>query len=82
MEDYRETADYRGHTELAANAALIGFSTLFFGMRIYARALMTKNIGADDAVALVAFVCFLAMVTGLGQENVLMPSAGPPDMPV
>jgi hypothetical protein len=56
MADFKSTPDYHGYTEIDLNAALIGFSTLFFGTRIYVRAFMTKTLGWDDFFALIGYV--------------------------
>src|SRR5437762_2329267 len=38
------------------NAALISFSTVIIALRLYARGFMTKALGIDDAIALVAYL--------------------------
>lgn len=50
MADFKNTPDYHGYIEIDPNAALIGFSTLFFGTRIYVRAFMTKTLGWENCL--------------------------------
>lgn len=61
--DFQNTPDYHGYTEINLNAALIGLTTLFFGTRIYVRAVMTKTLGLDDAVAAIAYVLLVVQST-------------------
>lgn len=61
LPDFRETPDYRGNTVLIANAVLVGFTVVVFGARIYARSFMTKNLGADDLIAFLAFALLVTM---------------------
>lgn len=53
---YWETADYGGNLQRNLNISLIAISTVFFGIKLYVRAFMTKSLGWDDAVAFLAYV--------------------------
>lgn len=55
--DFSDTPGWRGWVLIDVNAVAIGLSTLFVGIRMYVRARMTKNLGMDDALAGVSFVC-------------------------
>ncbi|KAH8588625.1 hypothetical protein B0O99DRAFT_356819 [Bisporella sp. PMI_857] len=57
---FYETSDYKGETQRALNAALIAISTVFIGLRLYVRFMMTKSPGLDDAIA---FIAYLSCVT-------------------
>jgi hypothetical protein len=54
--DFSNTPDYWGNVLLGVNTTMIVLSIIIFGTRIYARTVMTKNLGLDDALAAVAFV--------------------------
>ncbi|KAH8900924.1 hypothetical protein GQ53DRAFT_133065 [Thozetella sp. PMI_491] len=57
--DFRSTPDYHGYVEIQVNSVLIALSTIFYAMRMYTRAFMTKNLGLDDAIATVAFAILI-----------------------
>ncbi|KAI1408477.1 hypothetical protein F5Y13DRAFT_194340 [Hypoxylon sp. FL1857] len=59
--DFSSTSDYRGDTEIGLNAGLIGFSTLFYGLRLFVRINMTKSPGLDDAIAGIAFLLLVLL---------------------
>lgn len=62
--DFNDTPNYRGHTEIGLSAWLIGFSTLFYGLRLVVRVSMTKSPGLDDGIAGIAYVSsFFLMMT-------------------
>ncbi|KAI5927136.1 hypothetical protein F4810DRAFT_707087 [Camillea tinctor] len=54
--DFRATPDYHGRIEINLNACLISLSTVFYGLRVYNRAYMTKTLGLDDGIATIAYV--------------------------
>ncbi|KAI1104738.1 hypothetical protein F4804DRAFT_332000 [Jackrogersella minutella] len=54
--DFSSTPDYHGDTEMGLNGWLIGFSTFFYGLRLYVRIAMTKSPGLDDGIAGIAYV--------------------------
>jgi hypothetical protein len=56
MLDFQKTPDYHGYIEINLNSALIGFTTLFYGTRMYVRAFMTKSLSWDDAFATIAYM--------------------------
>ncbi|KAK3934313.1 hypothetical protein QBC46DRAFT_300024 [Diplogelasinospora grovesii] len=58
--DFQDTPDYLGYRETYLNGFLIAFSTVFFALRIYVRAFMTKTLGWDDAIAGVAYAILVA----------------------
>ncbi|KAK0610706.1 hypothetical protein B0T17DRAFT_621166 [Bombardia bombarda] len=49
--DFSTIPGYKGNIEITLNATLIALPTLFFGIRLYVRAFMTKALGFDDLVA-------------------------------
>lgn len=57
----RDTPGYRGDTQLYLNWFLIGFSTLFVGMRLYARGFMVKRLGVDDLLAVLCLGCLVSL---------------------
>ncbi|KAI1396418.1 hypothetical protein F4819DRAFT_134668 [Hypoxylon fuscum] len=57
--DFNDTPNYRGHTEIGLSAWLIGFSTLFYGLRLVVRVSMTKSPGLDDGIAGIAYLLLL-----------------------
>lgn len=57
----RDTPGYRGDTQLYLNSFLIGFSTLFVGMRLYARGFMVKRLGVDDLLAVLCLGCLVSL---------------------
>ncbi|KAI0143896.1 hypothetical protein F4776DRAFT_444345 [Hypoxylon sp. NC0597] len=59
--DFSSTPDYRGGTEIGLNAGLIGFSTLFYGLRLFVRISMTKSPGLDDAIAGFAYMLLVLL---------------------
>ncbi|OTA70362.1 hypothetical protein K449DRAFT_427889 [Hypoxylon sp. EC38] len=59
--DFSSTPDYRGDTEIGLNAGLIGFSTLFYGLRLFVRISMTKSPGLDDAIAGFAYLLLVLL---------------------
>ncbi|KAB5518048.1 hypothetical protein GE09DRAFT_1230721 [Coniochaeta sp. 2T2.1] len=64
MMDFQNTPDYHGYIEVNLNSALIGFTTLFYGTRMYVRGFMTKTLGWDDAFATLAY-CMLVVQSSL-----------------
>jgi hypothetical protein len=59
--DLSTTPGYRGHTQIVLNATLIAFSTIFVGLRLYARCFMVKRPGLDDVLAVVALGALVAL---------------------
>ncbi|KAI0833147.1 hypothetical protein F5Y06DRAFT_183069 [Hypoxylon sp. FL0890] len=59
--DFSSTPDYRGDTEIGLNAGLIGFSTLFYGLRLFVRISMTKSPGLDDVIAGIAYLSLVLL---------------------
>lgn len=57
--EFQNTPDYHGWTEINLNAALIGLTTFFFFTRMYVRAIMTKTLGWDDAIATLAYLMLI-----------------------
>ncbi|KAI1211692.1 uncharacterized protein F4807DRAFT_398746 [Annulohypoxylon truncatum] len=57
--DFSSTPGYHGSREIGLNAWLIGFSTLFYGLRLFVRISMTKSPGLDDGIAGIAYVFLL-----------------------
>jgi len=55
--DFSKTTGYKGFVQRDLNACLIAFSTVFIGLRIYVRKFMTKGLGLDDLMSVVAYVC-------------------------
>ncbi|ROW06574.1 hypothetical protein VMCG_04266 [Cytospora schulzeri] len=53
--DFSNTPGWRGWVLTDVNAIAIALSTSFIGVRVYVRARMTKNMGLDDAIAVVSF---------------------------
>ncbi|KAK3684112.1 hypothetical protein B0T22DRAFT_384082 [Podospora appendiculata] len=62
-DDFSQTPDYHGQTEISLNAALIAFSTVFLGLRFYVRGFMTKSMGFDDLVAGLAYTLLVIQST-------------------
>ncbi|KAL7623267.1 hypothetical protein AAE478_006948 [Parahypoxylon ruwenzoriense] len=54
--DLSKIPDYHGDTEIGLNGWLIGFSTIFYGLRIFVRVYMTKSPGLDDGIATLAYI--------------------------
>ncbi|KAI5861275.1 hypothetical protein GGS23DRAFT_160992 [Durotheca rogersii] len=52
--------DFHGGAEIGLNGALIGLSTLLYGLRIWVRVYMTKSPGLDDGIAAIAYVLLVA----------------------
>ncbi|KAH8895482.1 hypothetical protein GQ53DRAFT_804326 [Thozetella sp. PMI_491] len=83
MASFTQTDDYMGARETILQAVLIGFSTIFFAMRVYARGFMTKTFGWDDALVAVAWVFVVvqssldirAVTLGSGAHIELIPEA-------
>ena len=59
--DLSTTPGYRGDVQITLNAILIAFSTIFVGMRLYARCFMVKRPGLDDIIAVLALGCLIAL---------------------
>ncbi|KAI0885541.1 uncharacterized protein GGS22DRAFT_187826 [Annulohypoxylon maeteangense] len=57
--DFSNTPGYHGAREIGLNGWLIGFSTLFYGLRLFVRISMTKSPGLDDGIAGMAYVLLL-----------------------
>ncbi|KAK6085149.1 hypothetical protein SCUP515_00967 [Seiridium cupressi] len=62
--DFSTTTDYQGFAQRDLNICLIVFSTVFVVTRFYVRAFMTKGLGLDDAVTVVAYL-LLVVFSGL-----------------
>lgn len=58
--DFSGTPSWRGWVLVDSNAIAIALSTLFIGLRLYVRARMTRNLGLDDAIATVSYVCSMS----------------------
>lgn len=50
--------DNRAHVLIAVVVILLSFATLAVGLRIYTRACLLKQIGADDFLSVLALVSF------------------------
>ncbi|KAL2208497.1 hypothetical protein CC79DRAFT_1366705 [Sarocladium strictum] len=59
--DLSATPGYRGDTQIVLNAILIAFSTIFVGLRLYARCFMVKRPGLDDIIAVIALGALVAL---------------------
>ncbi|KAI2469504.1 hypothetical protein F4781DRAFT_218802 [Annulohypoxylon bovei var. microspora] len=57
--DFSNTPGYHGAKEIGLNAWLIGFSSFFYGLRLFVRVYMTKSPGLDDAIAGIAYALLL-----------------------
>jgi len=57
--DFSHTPGWKGDLEINLNSCLIAFSTIFLGMRLYVRFVMTHNPGWDDAMAGLAYVMLI-----------------------
>lgn len=55
--DFSDTPGWRGWVMTDINAVAIALSTLFISIRIYVRTRMTRNLGLDDAIATISYVC-------------------------
>lgn len=67
--DFSATTDYKGFVQRDLNASLIAFSTVFVCLRLYVRAFMTKGLGLDDLMTVVAYVCDIFPLEILRQEK-------------
>ncbi|KAI0123770.1 hypothetical protein BJ170DRAFT_93968 [Xylariales sp. AK1849] len=56
--DFSQTTDYQGFRQRDLNICLIVFSTVFVFTRLYVRAFMTKKMGLDDSIIVVAYLLF------------------------
>ncbi|KAI1649087.1 hypothetical protein F4815DRAFT_445932 [Daldinia loculata] len=52
----RGIPDPHGKAEIGVNGWLIGFSTIFYAIRIFVRISITKSLGLDDALAGIAYM--------------------------
>ncbi|KAH8199407.1 hypothetical protein TruAng_006402 [Truncatella angustata] len=62
--DFSATTEYQGFAQRDLNICLIVFSTIFVCARLYVRAFMTKGLGLDDVMTVVAYL-LLAVFSGL-----------------
>lgn len=53
--DFSQTTDYLGFTQRNLNICLIVFSTIFVFTRIYVKTFMTKGLGFDDGMTVIAW---------------------------
>jgi hypothetical protein len=54
--DFSQTTGYQGYKQRDLNICLIVFSTVFVFTRLYVRTFMTKGLGWDDAITVVAYL--------------------------
>lgn len=62
----RGIPDPHGKAEIGVNGWLIGFSTIFYAIRIFVRISITKSLGLDDALAGIAYVSPTVLLTTTG----------------